>query len=259
MTEQEYTSRVVAKHGDKFKLDFSKYEGFTYGHIGVTCQQHGYTEYVPQAFLSSKYGCRHCSVEQRSLNKTQSWEALVEELEELYPGKYTYPECNRQTYVNRRSTIDVLCHKHGSFHKKAQKMLAGQACYLCKLDEGILAGKYPGGYGYDLFAKNPAIARTPATLYYLKLDNFYKIGITTTATADRVKALKSSAKREGGVVLRNVEIVQEVRTTLQSAYNTEQLLLDKFQSCRVARRWSTELFDRDILEETQLADLLVAT
>lgn len=259
LTPEEYTTRFQERHGGTFSLSLSKYVGLTEGLVELKCDKHGSSEYSPRALLISKYGCRHCAVEQAAKAKTSPWEKLCEELESLYPGAYEYPSSNQDTYVNKRSTLEVVCPNHGVFHKKAQKLLSGQKCYECTLEEGILNGRYPGGYGYDLFERNPDLAASPGVLYYLKLDELYKIGITAGPVAQRVRSLKCSAKTEGGIELTDVRVLQEIRTTLGKAYEVEQRILREYASERVARRWSTELFRSDILADVDLEHLLSPT
>jgi hypothetical protein len=249
VSKEDYLTRFTSKYGDKFEVDLSNYEGITSGSVTITCSKHGKSTYLPSAPLNSSFGCKECGVEASRVSKIKGWDRFLEDVDKVHPGKYTFPESNRITFRTRRDKVHVVCPKHGPFIKKGQKLLSGQGCYQCTLEDGILEGKYPGGYGYDLFSRVPEMAVKPATLYYLRLDNLFKIGITVSRVARRIYGLRNLSKN--GFI--ESEILMTLETTLEEAYNIEQYILEKHSADRVFRQWSTELFNTNVLVGTTLS------
>lgn len=250
--KEEYLSRLLEKHGDKFTYNLDSYEGISNGTVTLSCKDHGEEIHSPISLLSSSHGCASCAALIRKASKTKSYDNLLEDVVKVHGIKYTLPESNRSIYLNRKSIVEVECPVHGIFKKKAQKLLAGQGCFLCRIDSLVKSGQLPGGYTKDKFLKDRSLAEKNAILYYLKINSHcYKVGITTTSIKHRINSLKSISKN----YIQQVEIIQSLLCTLENAFELEQYLLDLYSEHRLYRRWSTELFNHDVLSDTLLSDL----
>jgi hypothetical protein len=163
-------------------------------------------------------------------------------------GKYAYPDYNRKNYINRRSKIDIICHKHGIYSKKVQKHLAGQECFKCRIQSLVENNLLVGGYSEELFENKPELKNIFAHVYYLEIDGgkFYKIGISKNFK-NRIKGIKSKSKE----YVDEIHCIKKFETTLYKAFLIEREILEKFRECRVYSKWSTELFDKNILEEIE--------
>jgi hypothetical protein len=62
-----------------------------------------------------------------------------------------------------------------------------------------------------------------------------------------MRALKSMSKCE-------IEILQTYESTLGDCFNIEQRILSEHAGSRVYRRWSTELFEIDVLNGKNVKD-----
>ncbi|MDN8078699.1 GIY-YIG nuclease family protein [Burkholderia multivorans] len=238
VTQAEYLRRFQAKHGGKFTLDFSTYLGLTQGTVTLLCPEHGCSTYVPQALLSSVSACRTCGDAKRAASKTQPYENFLAAARARHGDKYSYPAANAEAYKNRKSSVIVVCATHGAFSKNAQKHLSGQGCWRCRIEDLVAAGKLTG-YSSKFFEDNPEAADAPATLYYLKVGSAYKVGITTNLH-NRLKSIKSLSGRE-------VELLDAVELTLKQAYEQEQAILTQHKEHRTYRRWTTEVFSKDVM------------
>lgn len=247
LSAEAYLSRFQDKHGHEYELDLSSYISRSQGTITLFCKTHGETTYKPEALLSSKYACRHCALEKRNATKTKTYDALLDDLFSIYNDLYSYPESNRDTYINRRSRIEIVCPLHGSFYKMAQKHLSGQGCAECTYDKLRTTGKLPGGYSEQFFLEDESRKDIPAYIYYLKIGHLFKVGITTSLQ-NRVKSIRSESKKD-------VTIIDVYQTTLFHAYSLEQKLLKDYDDHRVYTKWSTELFKRDILDGIKLEQI----
>ena len=87
-------------------------------------------------------------------------------------------------------------------------------------------------------------------MYYLSINNgeFYKIGITTTDPRDRGKSLKSKSKG----FIKNYDIIYTEEMSLYNAFLKEEYILNKFSENRTYKKWTTELFNKDVLEKSLL-------
>ncbi|WP_442637959.1 GIY-YIG nuclease family protein [Rossellomorea marisflavi] len=239
ITKEQYQKRFEKKHGKKFDLDFSNYLGWTMGKVILNCKKHGNSSYVPQALLSSRYACKYCAIEQRALNKTGSYHELIEEANVVHNNKYSYPSSNEKTYKNKRSEILIECQTHGLFKKRALKHVCGQGCFQCRIENLVSTGRLPGGYTEKIFNRNPKLKAKDGVVYYLKVGNLYKIGITTNLNS-RIRAIRSMSKEE-------VTLIKKLDGTLYDSYRIESKILEEFEQYRVKEEWSSELFEVDIL------------
>jgi hypothetical protein len=136
----------------------------------------------------------------------------------------------------------------------AQKLLCGQKCWECKLEEMIVEGKLPGGYCEAVFEENPELKVVPSVLYYLKIGNMYKIGVTTVTVKDRIKGLSSKARSFNNHAV--PEIIDQHECTLLQAFTAEQNILKTYSERRLYTKWSTELFDSNVLADRKLSELI---
>lgn len=247
LSKEEYLNRLYKKHGDKYTYDLSNYIALLEGEVELNCTLHGKSTYNPKSLLQSGHGCRDCGIEYAVKSKTLSYDDLLKEFQDKYGDKYIYLEENRETYLNKRSKIKFYCEEHDEISiKTARKHLSGQYCYLCKLDEGIKDGKYPGGYTYDLFKRNKNLKNKKGVIYYVKVGDLYKVGITMNFK-NRLRALKSDSKE-------NVKVIYTIEDSLYNCYKLEQYILEKYRNDRISKFWSTELFCKDILVNSSLSD-----
>ena len=240
MSPETYISRLNLP--DHFELDMSGYLGFTKGTVVLTCPVHGKTSYHPQALMANKSKCAKCGHASMAKAMTKTYTDFISEARELYGDFYEYPD---QPFQNRRGKVRIICPEHGEFLKTPQKHLSGQECSPCTLLRNISEGKYPGGYSRKVFTQNPELATAEALVYYLRVGDLYKIGITAKPINQRVKTIKHESKLD-------VSVMSTYSCPLLEAYEIEQKILEDHSEHRVYRPWSTELFSVDILSETTI-------
>lgn len=247
-SKEMFLEKAYKKYGDKFEYDLSNYTGITGNIIRIKCREHGWFEKLPRNFLVCGFGCSECGFNNRTKAKTKSYDNFLKKAIEIHGDKYIYLEENKNTYINRKSKVKIYCKKHKEiFTKKAQKHLTGQGCFKCKIEELVSSGVLAGGYSEDFFKRNEHRKSEKAYLYYLSIDNgeYYKIGISTQVKR-RMDSLRSEIKRCGYNELR---VVYTLETTLFSAYNIEQEILEEFKRYRVHLEFSTEIFSKDISDK----------
>ena len=185
--------------------------------------------------------CNKCSSKCAGKTKTTAIEDVVIECQNKFNKYYSY-EIDETTYKNKKSLITIICPLHGEFKKSVQKHLAGQACFRCRMDVLVSEGKLKGGYTDKYFTDNPKECNVKAILYYVKIGEMYKIGITTNLY-NRLKSLKSLFKLE-------VSLIDTFEGSLQQVYNIEQSVLKTYNDSRIYTKKSTELFNYDVLNSS---------
>jgi hypothetical protein len=247
VSKEDYLQRFRDKYSDKFMLDLSDYKSLTEGTVKLVCAAHGETTYNPRSLLISKHGCKDCARDWIDESKAKPYEEFLSKVNDLFDGFYSYSKENEASYKDRKSIIEVICPKHGAFKKKAQKHLSGQGCFQCRIEKLVEDGRLPGGYSDKLFKTNSRLKEKTGYVYYLKVGNLYKIGITTDLNS-RLRSIKSESKK-------NVEVIDTLETSLFNAYQLEQFILSEYDDSRTYRIWSTELFTHDILAGKSLKEL----
>lgn len=230
----KYLARVSLPEG--YTIDMSRYIGITAGEVGITCPTHGTIWEPPRSVLLRGYPCSRCGQE-RAKPATKDFENFKTEAEKIHGPKYTY---KGDEYENRKSVLTILCASHGPFKKSAQKHLSGQGCSVCLLMKNTMEGKYPGGYSENYFRDHPEVIDLPATLYYARVGRRYKIGVTAGPIRRRLASIQSNSKQP-------TSLIKTWDLPLREAYREEQRILAIHASRRIARRWSTEVFDGDVL------------
>lgn len=241
ISKEEFLGRLG---NTNYEIDLTNFGGLTVGFVLIICEKHGESRSTGQNLLAKKFICTGCASESGALSKTKTFEDFVNKAQRVHRDFYEYPT---QEYSNRKTVVTIVCPYHGEFKKKAQKHLAGQGCFECRIEKLVAEGRLPGGYSLDLFLENPQIGKKAAWVYYFKVGDLYKVGITSTSVSDRAKAIKSLSKKP-------VKVIKTLSCSLEDAYAIEQIILKTFDDYRTYRRWSTELFSSDVLREKNLED-----
>lgn len=242
-SKEQFLEKVYKKFGNKFTFDLTNYSGITGNKIKVICPIHGEFLQVPRNLLqpNCKTGCKQCGLDSKNKSKTKNSDDFLIKANKIHNHKYEY---KLENYENRKSKIVVVCKEHGEFVKSAQKHLSGQGCFKCRMKELVEQNILVGGYSEDLFNNKPELKTQKAYLYYLSLNcgKMFKIGITTKLES-RMRGIKCKAKG----FIKKIDILWTIEDTLYNCFKKEQEILNKYQENRVFMKFSTELFDKDIL------------
>lgn len=242
-SKEQFLELIYKKYGNKFNFDFTNYSGITGNKIKVICPIHGEFEQIPKNLLLSacKTGCKKCGFESKNKSKTKDFQNFLEKAIKIHNNKYEYLENN---YINRKSKIKIICKSHGQFIKSAQKHLSGQGCYQCNIDNLIKTNILVGGYSEELFNNKPELKNKKAYLYYISINKgkSYKIGISTKIET-RMRGIKCKAQG----FIKTMDLLWSMEDTLYNCFKKEQEILEKYKENRVFFKWSTEIFNKNIL------------
>jgi len=205
LTTEEFISRAIKQHGDKYVYDNSVYVNMT-TKIKIGCKHHGEFNQTPNEHLHNNTGCPSCSP-----TKKVTTEEFVYRAKKIHSNNYDY---NKSTITNMNSGVIVTCNIHGDFSQRPADHLNGSGCPICSLGRR-------GRYSFEYFDNFPFESTKRGILYLIKVNkNWCKIGITKQ---------KSSTDRFSNT---DVIVVHEYITTLKDAYVLEQKILNKFDEER---------------------------
>lgn len=205
---------------------------FTCGDCSI-CTTSTYSNLLSKTF---KTLCATCSTKRSTQNRIDTWEDVYKQLKEFHP-QYEY--IKPVVFVSKKLTkIVAVCSLHGEYLKSFNKHCI-QICPGCTLDNLKRDGKLPGGYCEQTFAINPQLKDKLATLYYIKVGNMFKIGITINLKR-RLSSLKNLFKKD-------IQVVKTWELSLYDAFLKEQEILSEFKEHRLFTKKSTELFSYDVL------------
>lgn len=171
-----------------------------YGSVGI----------IPDSLLYKK---SELTIES-SINKTQY---CINQFKEVHRDKYDY---SLVEYVNNRSTLTIICKKHGQFYTSHSSHYHKKSgCIQCVLEEakGFFANE-------KIRERNKQKYKNiPAKLYILKFktkeENFYKVGVTKQSMRGRLYSIKPYYPT----------ILKTIKTNLYDAIVKEQELLEHFE------------------------------
>ena len=96
----------------------------------ITCPIHGDFEQLAEAHLKGQ-GCPKCKIESNITKQTLSYGEVIDRCIDIYDNKYKYIY-SKDSYVNTKSELEVLCPEHGIFKIPAYKHLHGTGCLQCQ-------------------------------------------------------------------------------------------------------------------------------
>ena len=208
-------------HGDKYEYDENTWHGAN-KKTKIFCKACNCSfEQSGNNHLAGK-GCPICYKKSRQL----PFEDFVKRAKEIHGRKYEYDKSSWRGSNKKTKIFCRTCQK--SFEQSGNSHLAGSGCPVCNTGHGTDNEKN--------FALNPELANESCKLYYIKINGWYKIGITKKTLAQRYGSQKFETL-----------LVRE--TTRLFAWRAEQLILSEFSEHKQKgdiKNGSTECFSIDI-------------
>lgn len=229
------------KTNQPIKYDYSNAEFLSDKiRVKVECKEHGWFTQTKSTHASGTVGCRGCWTYLKGVE-------FKKKAEELFPGKFDY---SKFVYTDSRDFSTIICKEHGEFQISPNRMLLGKhPCSSCyKVARSELHPGGIGGYTKKVFERDIQLSNQDAEVYYIKIGDYYKIGISTN-THRRLTALKSKSKME-------IQVLDKHHCSLYDAYKIEQHVLLTYKDSRVRTKWSAELFDNDVLKDIPLSTIV---
>lgn len=218
------------KFGDMFGYSLTKYHNNATD-ISITCNKCRHiTTHKPNTHLSTKYkGCYNCL----KIKKLQIYsDNFIINAVLQHDTLYDY---SLVKYIKSDKKVDILCKNCNLiFHQSPNNHLSGHGCPDC--NQG-----YKG-----LFHTIETYRNRKTTLYYIKIGDIYKIGLTL-----------ESVKRRYSNDRVKIDIIKEwIFEDGSIAYNLEKKILKdniqyQYQGVNILKGGNSELFSKDILVSIQ--------
>lgn len=202
--------------------DYSKFITYknTHTKIDIICPIHGVFKMSPHSHNQGQ-GCKKCANKSKCLPKDKVLQSFLGVHGDLY-------DYSLMDYITTDNKISIICPKHGVFTQTSSEHKNGAGCPYCA-----------NSLNKQYFKNKRTI------LYYFKIDDCYKIGVTTKQTIRQRYSLKEYSNFK--------EIHQWIYEDGINAIEIEQFILKKFKHKRTDKillnSGNTELFKEDILLE----------
>lgn len=127
-TTEQVIERFKLKHGDRYDYSKVKFVKMTVK-VPIVCKEHGVFWQEPNAHLKGQ-GCPICSINKRTISKTNTLEYFVSKAKEKYGDKYDY---SLVEYVNNKTKVKIICPEHGVFEITPASHIGtnGRGCPKC--------------------------------------------------------------------------------------------------------------------------------
>lgn len=123
---EEFIEKAKKIHGDKYNYSRVNYINAE-TKVEIICPIHGSFYQTPSSHLKGE-GCQECSG-----NKRLTTEEFIKRAKEVHSSKYDY---SKVEYKNRKTKVEIICPKHGSFYQTPFNHLIGAGCPICKESKG---------------------------------------------------------------------------------------------------------------------------
>lgn len=100
--------------------------------VKIICQYHGIFYKRATHHIHNKKGCPECSrIKKLSMNISE----FIKISDVVFNGKYDY---TNSVFINKKTKIEIICPKHGTFMKRPIEHINGSGCPVCRESKGEL-------------------------------------------------------------------------------------------------------------------------
>jgi len=229
-SQKEFIEKATKVHKNFYTYTHTEYINSKHKII-ITCPIHGDFTQRPDIHIKGAK-CLLCSNQKRaSQDICKAKESFIEKCKNIHGEIYKY---SKVSYNGSRTPVKVICKEHGTFTIAPSSHLQGSGCPVCGEIRRIQA----------LLTDENTLFR----LYYVKVNNVWKIGVTSKPIHIRLSVEN----------LQNV-LYSSKPISLDRAVKIEQYIIkrySKFASNEIVMLGggSNECFDRDILNKFLLKE-----
>ena len=130
LTTKLFIEKSKKIHGDKFDYSLINYiDAIT--KVKIICPIHGIFEQRANSHYA--HGCNKCECEIRGKKRRLKQDDLIKDFIKMHVDRFDYSKVN---YINKRTKIEVICKKHGSFFQRPLDHRNGNGCSKCYMSKG---------------------------------------------------------------------------------------------------------------------------
>lgn len=134
LSYEEFILRAKAIHNCKYdyslitKINFNGFNSI----VDIICTKHGVFKQKAGNHINGK-GCKKCAYEKLREIKSCTLNEFIKNAKQVHGNKYDY---SKVEYINRVSSVCIICQTHGEFWQRADHHLNGVGCPSCKHSYG---------------------------------------------------------------------------------------------------------------------------
>lgn len=134
MTQDEFISGCITRHGDTYDYSHTVYTGKNKGKVKILCRVHG--EFFQRAVNHLRGdGCSKCGIEKVTKSQSYDLKDFIDRANEVHDHYYDY---SQSVYTDSQTKVIIVCPKHGPFQQAPASHLYGQGCSDCSNEEASL-------------------------------------------------------------------------------------------------------------------------
>ena len=124
-----FINKAILVHGLRYNYSEVDYTN-NRNKVAITCKIHGNFYQAPANHLSGQ-GCPSCAIIDRANRIRKDVSRFLSEASCVHDNFYEY---NKQSYIDDRTKISIICPKHGPFIQLPNSHLNGRGCPHCAVD-----------------------------------------------------------------------------------------------------------------------------
>ena len=126
LTTEEFITKAVAVHGDKYDYSEVEYVGWKTP-VKIICPIHGFFWKTPHQHVSQKCDCPECWKE-KAKSQRKTVEEFIREARDRHGDYYDY---SKVEYKEAHKKVVIICPVHGDFEQTPNNHLRGEGCSKC--------------------------------------------------------------------------------------------------------------------------------
>lgn len=127
LSDTELLKRMNDVHNNKYDYSLVLFTGML-NKVKIICKEHGIFEQVLSNHINLRQGCIKCA----NVYSSNKEEFIIKSVNK-HGYLYNY---DNVIYKGAKTSVDILCKKHGIFKQSPTKHLSGNGCPTCKLSKG---------------------------------------------------------------------------------------------------------------------------
>lgn len=148
-SNQTFIDKAKKVHNDKYDYSQLVYVNAK-TKVCISCPKHGEFYQLPSKHLTGNT-CPKCADEIRNINNTKTNDGFIAESKIIHKNAYCY---DKVEYVNAKTSVCIICEKHGEFLCTPNNHLRGKGCPKCvgknkTTEEWIVEAKQVHGDKYN--------------------------------------------------------------------------------------------------------------
>lgn len=181
LTQKQVIEQFRIIHGEVYDYSLVKYVN-NRTKVSIVCKKHGLFEQLP-ADHKAGVGCVLCGYDAAKSKQRLPQKKAIDEFKIIHNDRYDY---SKVEYVNSKTSVAIVCKKHGLFFQKPEFHKAGHGCPQCgvdknankkRLDQGVVIKRFgvTHKHRYDYSKVEYVNSSTPVEIICKTHGSFFQV------------------------------------------------------------------------------------